>query len=93
MMQYTQDDPFYRLLSTKYDLTREAEAIAILEQYPEAATLSWPGPDDKGQPFVKHSTALHYAANDGKLALMAKLVEHGADVNASEACWWRSVLS
>ena len=60
---------------------------------PEIAPLEWPGPDAEGQPFVKGSTALHYAANDGKLALMRRLIECGADVNASGACWFRSVLS
>jgi ankyrin repeat protein len=92
-MHYTVDSPFYRLLATKYDAEREQEAIEILEKNPEIATLEWPGPDSKGQPFVKGSTALHYAANDGKLRLMRKLIEYGADVNASNACWFRSVLS
>ena len=45
------------------------------------------------QPFVKGSTALHYAANDGKLKLVQRLIACGADVNASNACWFRSVLS
>jgi ankyrin repeat protein len=84
---------FYQLLSTKYDPTREAEAIEILDQHPSLATLRWFESDEKGQPFVQGSTALHYAANDGKLKLMSHLVKCGADVNASEACWFRSVLS
>ena len=92
-MQYTEDTPFYQLLATKYDAQREREAIEILEKAPELARLEWPGPDAGGQPFVKGSTALHYAANDGKLTLVRKLLEYGADVNASNACWFRSVLS
>jgi len=92
-MQYSEDTPFYRLLATKYDSAREQEAIDILENHPEIAKLEWPGPDHNGQPFVQGSTALHYAANDGKLQLAARLVEFGADVNASNACWFRSVLS
>ena len=88
-----QHDPFYRLLITKYDPTREAEAIGILESHPDLARREWAGPDDQGQPFVKRSTALHYAANDGKLALLSRLVDLGADVNADRACWFRSVLS
>src|SRR5947209_12379480 len=92
-MQYSEDTPFYQLLATKYDAEREPEALEILDRAPELAKLEWPGPDRKGQPFVKGSTALHYAANDGKLRLVRKLVEHGADVNASNACWFRSVLS
>jgi ankyrin repeat protein len=92
-MQYAEDSPLYRLLATRYDAAREQEAIDILEQAPEIAQLEWPGPDLHGQPFVKGSTALHYAANDGKLRLMEKLVECGADVNAAHACWYRSVLS
>jgi ankyrin repeat protein len=92
-MRYAQDTPFYQLLATKYDAEREQQAIAILEKAPEIALLEWPGPDSNGQPFVKGSTALHYAANDGKQRLVRKLVECGADVNASNACWFRSVLA
>jgi hypothetical protein len=92
-MRYTEDTPFYRLLATKYDAEREQEAIEILDKAPEIAQLEWPGPDRSGHPFVKGSTALHYAANDGKLRLVRKLIEYGADVNASNACWFRSVLS
>jgi ankyrin repeat protein len=92
-MQHTPDTPFCRLLATKYDAGCEQEAIAILDQSPELARLEWPGPDHNGQPFVEGSTALHYAANDGKLALVRKLIEYGADVNASNARWFRSVLS
>jgi ankyrin repeat protein len=85
--------PLYQLLATKYEAAREQEAIDILNQHPEIAPLEWPGPDSEGQPFVKGSTALHYAANDGKLRLVRRLIECGADVNASNACWFRSVLS
>ena len=55
--------------------------------------MCWPGSDDKGTPFVKNSTGLHYAANDGKIRLMTRLIELGADVNAVEANWYRSVLA
>jgi ankyrin repeat protein len=92
-MRYTEDTPFYQLLATKYVAEREQEAIAILDQAPEIAQLEWPEPNRNGQPFVKGSTALHYAANDGKLRLVRKLIAYGADVNASNACWFRSVLS
>ena len=92
-MRYSEATPFYRILTTKYDPSREQEALEILEANPDIARLEWPGPDEKGQPFVKGSTALHYAANDGKLKLVQRLVELGADVNASNACWFRSVLS
>ena len=92
-MRYSEDSLFYQLLATKYDAEREHEALAILEKAPELALLEWPGPDCNGQPFVQGSTALHYAANDGKLRLVRKLIECGADVNASNACWFRSVLS
>ena len=85
--------PFDRLLATRYDPNRELEAIEILDQHPHLATRRWLESEEKGQPFIKGSTALHYAANDGKLKLMSRLVEYGADVNASEACWFRSVLS
>jgi uncharacterized protein len=92
-MQYSQDTPFYRLLATKYDPGREPEAIGILDQDPSLARLEWPGPGSGGQPFVTGSTALHYAANDGKLRLVRRLIECGADVNASNARWFRSVLA
>ena len=92
-MRYNEATPFYRLLATKYDRSRESEAIEILTEYPELAILEWPGPDDQGRPFVKGSTALHYAANDGKLELVTKLVKLGADVNANRANWFRSALS
>lgn len=92
-MQYSEDTPFYQLLATKYDTEREQEAIEFLDTNPEIALLEWPGPDRKGQPFVKGSTALHYAANDGKLRLVRRLIEYKADVNAASACWFRSVLS
>lgn len=92
-MPYTEDTAFYQLLATKYAADGEREAMEILTQYPELAQLEWPGPDSGGQPFVKGSTALHYAANDGKLGLVRRLIECGADVNASNACWFRSVLS
>jgi ankyrin repeat protein len=85
--------PFHRLLATKHDASREQEALEILEAHPEIARLEWPGPDANGDPFVKGSTALHYAANDGKLRLVRRLIECGADVNASNANWFRSVLS
>jgi ankyrin repeat protein len=86
----TKDSPFNRLLATRYDVSREQEAIEILERDPGLALLEWPGPDPT---FIQGSTALHYAANDGKLELIGKLIEHGADVNASNAHWYRSVLS
>ena len=92
-MSYNEDSPFYQLLATNYAAERESEAIEILDEHPEIARLEWPGPDFKGQPFVQGSTALHYAANDGKLRLMRRLLECGADVNASNACWFRSVLA
>src|SRR5262245_59545456 len=92
-MRYSESTPFYQFLATKYEREREEEAIEILESHPEIARLEWPGPDNSGQPFVKGSTALHYAANDGKLRLVRQLIEYGADVNVSNACWFRSVLS
>lgn len=91
-MEYSNDSPFYRALDTKYEMSREQEAIEIVRANPEIALLEWPGPDDRGNPFVKGATLLHYAANDGKLELMKLLVESGADVNASNAEWHRSVL-
>src|SRR5262245_66663531 len=92
-MRFPEGTPFYRLLATRHDAAREQEAIEVLDLAPELARLVWPGPDTNGQPFVKGSTALHYAANDGKLRLVRKLIKYGADVNASEACWVRSALS
>ena len=92
-MQYDDNSQFYKLLATKYKKEEEALGVAIVEAYPEVAKLAWLGPDEQGQPFVKGSTALHYAANDGKDQLVLKLLEHGSDINASGAHWYRSVLS
>lgn len=92
-MRYPADSPFHQLLATKYDSNLEWEAIDILNRHPEVALIEWPGPDCQGQPFVKGSTALHYASNDGKLTLVQRLIELGADVNASNANWFRSPLS
>ena len=92
-MQYDDNSPFYKLLTTKYKKEEEALGIAIVEAHPEIAKLTWPGPDKQGKPFVKGSTALHYAANDGKDQLVLKLLEYGSDINASGAHWYRSVLS
>lgn len=92
-MQYDENSPFYKLLATKYKMEEEALGIAIVESHPAVAKLEWPGPDAQGQPFVKGSTALHYAVNDGKDRLVLKLLEYGADINASRAHWYRSVLS
>ena len=85
--------PFYRLLATKYKAELEGDALSILERHHDLALTEWSGPDDKGHPFVRGSTALHYAANDGKLELMSRLLDLGADPNASNANWFRSVLS
>ena len=92
-MLYDENSPFYRLLSTKYKHEEEALGISIVEAHPEIAKMIWEGPDKQGQPFVKGSTALHYAANDGKDQLVIKLLEHGSDINACGANWYRSVLS
>ena len=92
-MKYPEDSPFYRLLITRYDEDREQEAIDILNEHPDLAKLEWPGPEREGKPFIKGSSALHYAANDGKIALVGRLIELGADVNASQANWYRSVLA
>lgn len=92
-MSFAPDSPFYCLLATRYDPAREAEAVAILDADPELARLEWPGPDQNGQPFVTGATAVHYAANDGRLTLIRRLAECGADVNAANAQWFRSVLS
>ena len=69
------------------------EALDILEKHPELARLEWPGSYEGGRPFVSGSTALHYAANDGKLKLIERLVECGADPNASNGAWYQYVLS
>ncbi|MCG8409218.1 MAG: ankyrin repeat domain-containing protein [Phycisphaerales bacterium] len=91
--QFDENSPFFRLLAAKYDPDLETAAIGIVERHPELARLEWPGPDNGGKPFVTGSTALHYAANDGKDRLVLKRLELGADPNASNAQWYRSVLS
>ena len=93
-MALTEDTPFHRLLATKHDPNREQEALGILQEHPEIALLEWPGSDLQSDPFLPGSTALHYAANDGRLHLVRRLVELGADTNASNTRrWYRSVLS
>jgi uncharacterized protein len=92
-MPFAEDHPFYRLLATKYDHAREDEAIALLEAHPELALLEWSGTESSQEPFVRGSTALHYAANDGRMKLVDRLIDFGADVNAANAGWFRSVLS
>lgn len=92
-MHSSSSSPLHRLLATKYDLAKEDDALAILEDHPELARLEWPGVETGKNPFIDGSTALHYAANDGKLRLMRRLIELGADVDASRAHWFRSVLS
>ena len=81
------------LLSTKYDPNREQEAIEILQKCPNLAKEMWLGPDNNGNPFVYGSTALHYAANDGKITLMRQLIEFGADVNAHQAKWYATPMA
>lgn len=67
--------------------------FSILEEHLELALANWTGPADNGQPFILGSTALHYAANAGKLRLMQSLIDLGADVNAHEAGWYATPLS
>ena len=92
-MRYPEGSPFYQLLATRYDPAREDEAIDLLDRSPDLARLEWPVSDGDGSPFIPGSTALHYAANDGKVRLVQKLIAHGADVNAANARWFRSVLA
>ena len=92
-MRYDEKSPFYRLLNTKYVRWKEWQGLWIVHRHPEIVQLEWPGPDEQGRPFVEGSTALHYAANDGKIHLVKKLIDSGADPNASNAKWYRSVLS
>ena len=89
-MRYSEATPFHQLLATRYDPDREQEAIDLLDRSPDLARLEWPVEDDT---FIPGSTALHYAANDGKVRLVRRLIAHGADVNASNAHWFRSVLA
>lgn len=92
-MQFDRDSAFYKLLDTKGKADQEERAISILQGKKEIATFVWPGPDADGRPFIRGSTALHYAAIDGKERLIYALIDLGADVNASDALWYRSVLS
>ena len=89
-MRYPEGSPFHQLLATRYDPAREDEAIALLDRSPDLARLEWPGPEAT---FIPGSMALHYAANDGKVRLVRRLIAHGADVNAANAQWFRSVLA
>ena len=92
-MRYPEGSPFHQLLATRYDPAREQEAIDLVDRSPDLARLEWPAANADGSPFVPGSTALHYAANDGKVRLVRTLIAHGADVNAANAHWFRSVLA
>ncbi len=61
-----------------------SKAIEMLEHRPEFAKAKWQG----GSKWIPGSTPLHWAAHDGHLELIKRLVTFGADVNANEASWW-----
>lgn len=83
--------PLYLLLDTRYDDSREAEALDILVRHPEIATLEWDDPSH--EKLVMGSTPLHYAANDGRIQLMTELINLGADPNVCKAQWYATPLS
>lgn len=85
--------PLEQILATRYDPAREDEALEILEAHPGLATEKWAGPEGVEGGFIPGSTVLHYASNDGKLRLMERLIELGADVNADEARWYATPLA
>ncbi len=68
----------------------EKKAIDILRKEPSLATQMWDSEDDV---LIKGSTPLHYAAHYDYMVLVKLLVEHGADVNADTAHWWRTPLA
>jgi ankyrin repeat protein len=90
-MGETEDGPLYRFLATRYDDSREAEALDILTRHPEIAALEWDDP--AFEKLVMGSTPLHYAANDGRIQLMARLIDLGADPNVCNAQWYATPLS
>ena len=77
-----ENDPFYKLLATKYDQEKEALGIQILNDHSQIATLEWVGPDEQGNPFVRGSTALHYAANNARVDTIHLLLSLGASANS-----------
>jgi ankyrin repeat protein len=67
---------------------RHEEALALLEAAPElAAAHSAQG----GQ--LHGASPLHWAAHRNAVALCARLIELGADVNDSTGDWWRTPLA
>ena len=63
---------------------KPAQALKILEYRSEFAVATW----EKESKWIKGSTPLHWAAHDGHLKLVKRLIELGADINASKANWW-----
>lgn len=68
----------------------EKKAISILNKEPALATQVWNGEDDV---LIKGSTPLHYAAHYDYMDLVKLLVEHGADIEADTAHWWKTPLA
>lgn len=63
---------------------KPSKALEILKHRPDFAVAVWQG----GNKWIPGSTPLHWAAHDGRLKLVEKLIEFGADINANEADWW-----
>lgn len=80
-------------LDTRYDPAREDEAWEVLRACPALASATFDAEDASDGKAIPGSTALHYAANDGRLALIRELLALGADVNAAGAEWYRTPLS
>ena len=63
---------------------RPSKAIKLLERQPDLAKAIWKG----NNKWIPGSTPLHWAAHDGHLKLVKRLVALGAEINAKEANWW-----
>ena len=92
-MRFDPESPFYRTLEACGRVEGEDLALQLVYDHREVAKLIWPGPEANGRPFRIGSTVLHYAALSGYDRLAYALLDEGADVNACDAAWYRSVLS
>ena len=63
---------------------RPKKALKILKSQPHLATARISKPCK----WIEGSTALHWAAHQGSLELVKRLVKLGADINDAQADWW-----
>lgn len=63
---------------------KPSKALKILKHREDFVNVVWEG----SSKWISGSTPLHWAAHDGHLKLVKKLLELGANINANHANWW-----